>query len=322
MESTLIRYQDAFVAYDSAIRPYDEGASDVWKEGTVEITEKLDGSQFAFGFLDGELCFRSKGQRIYPPDVQSMFAPSVAHILNNEHLVKRYENFIFYGEAMKSEKHNTIRYEQAPQNHIMLFGARDLVNGVYLSHAELTKVAAEFSVAVSPLLFSGAAEDGKKWLEEQALNQTKSAYGSQVNIEGVVVRNPTIKGFRNGKQRSFLAVKYVTAEFKEVQHATWKDEHTTRGALDSFIQGFRAPARWAKAVHRAREEGWFEPGPKCIGRLIASIKQDIVKEEEQLIKEKLFQMFKGDILRASVKEFPEWYKEYLLSDGKELSPRQ
>jgi hypothetical protein len=34
-------------------------------EGAVEITEKIDGSQFVFGMIDGKLQLRSKGAVLY-----------------------------------------------------------------------------------------------------------------------------------------------------------------------------------------------------------------------------------------------------------------
>ena len=41
----------------------DKQISDLF-DGEVEITEKLDGSQFGFGRVDGELVIRSKGREI------------------------------------------------------------------------------------------------------------------------------------------------------------------------------------------------------------------------------------------------------------------
>lgn len=47
---------------------------------------------------------------------------------------------------------------------------------------------------------------------------------------------------------------------------------------------------------------------------IARIRQDILEEDTDTIKDMLFKMFKDDVLRASINGFPEYYKNKLVEN--------
>ena len=88
----------------------------IWHMGTaqvesifdepVQITEKLDGSQFAFGVVDGTLRMRSKGQEIIPDAPPSMFTAAVNSVTKRAN--KLPEGTVFYGEYSGSP--NTIHW--------------------------------------------------------------------------------------------------------------------------------------------------------------------------------------------------------------------
>jgi len=45
-------------------------------DGEVTIEEKVDGSQFSFGLIDGELQCRSHNQQLVIDEPEKMFAPT------------------------------------------------------------------------------------------------------------------------------------------------------------------------------------------------------------------------------------------------------
>ena len=77
-------------------------------------------------------------------------------------------------------------------------------------------------------------------------------------------------------------------------------------------QDYCTEARWQKAVQHLRDDGELENSPRDIGRLIKEIPNDIKKECEEEIKEKLFKWAWPKMARATHRGFPEWYKEQLL----------
>ena len=66
-------------AFPKILHVGDKQISDLF-DGEVEITEKLDGSQFGFGRVDGELVIRSKGREIDLEAFDKMFGEGVAYV--------------------------------------------------------------------------------------------------------------------------------------------------------------------------------------------------------------------------------------------------
>lgn len=72
--------------------------ADILKE-EVEVTEKVDGSQFGFGKIDGEVICRSKG-KIQPLDnPDKMFKEAVEYVLSIED--KLAEGNFYYAEYLQ-----------------------------------------------------------------------------------------------------------------------------------------------------------------------------------------------------------------------------
>lgn len=73
---------------------------------TVEITEKVDGSQIAFGLIDGQLHIRSKGAQLFADNPEKMFSLGIQVIKDRFDRGLLSENIIYYGEYLKIERHN------------------------------------------------------------------------------------------------------------------------------------------------------------------------------------------------------------------------
>ena len=81
-------------------------------EGEVEITEKLDGSQFSFGKIDGEVITRSKGREFSEPD--KLFKPVWEYVHSIADRLP--EGIFFYGETLGTPRHSTLAYDRTPKN--------------------------------------------------------------------------------------------------------------------------------------------------------------------------------------------------------------
>ncbi len=277
-------------------------------DSEVEITEKVDGSQFNFGKIEDELHMRSKGKQIFPEAPEKMFKEAVDYVYSIAERIPN--NTVYYCEYLKSPHHNILKYDWIPKNHLVVFGVSDPVCNFKAKYSELINYAEDVGLTTVPLLYSGLVSD-VQFLK--ALLETKSFLGGSL-IEGVVVKNYSIPFLLGGQPIPIMAGKYVSEKFKETNQESWSKENTTRGKWEVFLESFRTEARWNKAIQHLREAGTLENAPRDIGGLIRAIHQDIEDEEKESIKGFLWSHFKQDLMRKSIAGFPEWYKGKLMEN--------
>jgi hypothetical protein len=281
--------------------------------GDVEITEKIDGSMFAFGINSNrEIVMRSKGVQIFAGSKEKMFDKAIDHVYSKG-VVKALQDMppdtYFYGEYLRSPKHNTLAYETVPVNNILIFGVRkrgpNYTDWFIDDYDKMYEWAQKVGLQCVPLLYKGPVTEYTK-LEE--FFPRISVLGNET-LEGVVVKNyakPSLVG--NMEQPSFG--KLVREDFKERNSKEWKAD-SAPSKLEAFIDSFRTEARWNKAIQHLRDDGKLTNEPKDIGPLIAEIKKDLAEEEAETIKQGLYRLFMEQIARHATGGFPEFYKEYL-----------
>lgn len=274
----------------------------------VEITEKVDGSQFAFGLHPQEgLVMRSKGRRIYPAELspKDMFAPVVDYVQTLDLPEGRY----FYCEYLRKPKHNTLVYERIPENYLCLFGVMTGGGRFLNGPGVLAEWAGELRIDSVPVMAIKTVTDPSEILE---FLEVESFLGG-CKIEGIVIKNYQRPFLLGGQPIPLMAGKHVSEAFKEVNKSSkWNKEHTSRGRWETCIEAHRTEARWAKAVQHLRDSGELLNSPKDIGKLIYEVKRDITEEEQEAIKKVLWKEFGNDLLRRSTAGLPEWYKSQLL----------
>ena len=264
----------------------------------VEITEKVDGSQFGFGKINGELIVRSKGTLILPSMVDKLFKPAVDYVLTIQEIIP--DNTMFYAETLSKPKHNTIKYDRVPLNNIALFGVKT-TTGFCNSYHVLTSFAENLDIDVVPLIYFGKADPD---MVIDLLNLMSFLGGAK--IEGVVVKN------YNANFQSMLTGKFVSEEFKEVHQRQGRVKGTKSQKWEAFKDSFRTEARWNKAVQHLKEHGDLRWSPKDIGSLMREVHNDIWEEELDLITEWLLKHFGKELKGHAVYGLPEWYKKQLL----------
>lgn len=272
-------------------------------EDEVELTEKIDGSMFGFGKTNGILHMHSKGAQLYLSDPNRMFKKAVDYITSIQDRIP--DNMMFFGEYLQGPKHNTLKYDRVPKNNIALFGAASVTQEFY---PDINKWAELFEIDRAPILYTGKVNSVDmlySFLE-------RDSYLGGTKIEGVVVKNYHRAFLLGGQPIPLMAGKLVSEKFKEVHNSRWGKEETTKGKMEVFMDSFCTEARWLKAIQHLREAGTLLGEPKDIGPLMKSIHLDIEQEEEENVKEFLWNEYKGDIKRRAVRGLPEWYKRRLI----------
>lgn len=266
-------------------------------DGPVLIQEKIDGSQFSAQLIDGELHFRSKGATKYLGDKDALFSKTMAHLDSVKGLMN--EGFIYRGEAMCSPKHNSLQYERAPKGNFVLYDI-ELPDGSFLPNDHIAYHAGLIGVDYAPTYHVGEiSKDGI----DRFLGETPLLGGKFT--EGFVIKN---YAKRSGDGKVKMA-KYVRPEFKEIHANEWKVTNPSRGdIIEGIIAGLSTDARRQKALQHLREAGLLENEYKDIPKVLNEIKTDILKEEEDEIKNALFKHFWADIARGVTRGVPEWYK--------------
>lgn len=263
--------------------------------GEVIVQEKVDGSQFSFGINeDGELVMRSKGQQLFLDNFAPMFDKCVKFVQNLKFDVP--PDTYFYCEYLQRPKHNTLKYGREPQNNLILFDV--LMGGRWLSKPELSSWADKLKIDVITEIFQGLVDVN----EIKSFMEIESFLGGE-RIEGVVIKNYETQVF----------TKYVQESFKERNADEWKTKKSG-GGIPEFIASFKSVARWEKAIIHAREKGDLVVSPKDIGMLMKMVAEDVRQEETENVKNHLYQYYIDEILRVSVRGFPEWYKDKLLEN--------
>lgn len=284
-------------------------------EEEVEVTEKVDGSQFGFGVdLDGVLHVRSKGAVIDIDNPPHLFIPAVEHVkeLHNRKLIPR--NKIFHGETLCKPKHNTIKYDRTPVNNIALFNSFDWDGKNPVPHKYLEEYYGPlFFMSVVPLLFKGIIPPEHTHDFITTALDNESFLGGH-RIEGVVVRRLLKTPIENYGSYSYIwAGKYVSEEFKEKNKKN-PEFSSSKNKIDLLLEEYNAVPRWEKAVQFYKEQGLLEGNPRDIGKLIERVQQDVVEETEEELKEILWNLFKPQLRKAAVRGLPEWYKDKLLNN--------
>lgn len=279
-------------------------------DGPVVIQEKIDGSQFSFGVIDGELFCRSRSADITRPCKDKLFAGAVDTAVRLFEEGKLIEGWVYRGEVISKPKHNTLQYERVPEGQVILFdidkGVEDRIRaGVPYG---LEDQASDLGLECVPTYMVGEI------INPEGLHNYITNAGSVLGgpIEGVVIKNYNRFNKKDGKM---LMGKYVSESFKESHRADWKERNPNRAdVIEKIVAMYSSPARFEKAVQRRRDRGELLNEPADIGPLMQDLHADTEEECSEVIKQMLWEHFRKDILRGIGKGLPNWYKDRLMEE--------
>lgn len=273
-------------------------------EGPVEITEKIDGSQFGFGLLEGKLICRSRGNYLNLENPEKMFKKGVDYIKSIQD--KLPNNVSFYAEYLAKPKHNALAYERVPKNHFALYAIKK--DGIFLKRKELHFWADALEIDAVPILGFGTIDTPESIADLNQLLDRESYLGGQ-KIEGFVIKNYNKSFVIDDIIYTIMCAKVVSDTFKERNH---KSPKQGKDLFLAFCESFRTEARWEKALIHLQEGGLIKNQSKDIGLLIKETHKDILEEHEEEIKEFLFKHFSKQVLKTSTNGLPEWYQNKLM----------
>lgn len=271
----------------------------------VDIEEKVDGSQFSFGVIDGELLFRSKGVQLHL-GINAMFDEGIKAIQEISHILT--PDYIYRGEYLRRPKHNCLTYSRIPHRHVVIWDIeRSNTTKDFLNWKEKAQECRRVGLEVSPLLGKSVKVTSVDQLKEY-LELDSFLGGSK--IEGVVVKR--YDRFR--QDGHIVGCKYVSEKFKEKHKSgDWKKKHSNKGDItENIIAMYATEARWNKAYQHLRDDGKIQHSPSDIGSLMKELHADFDKECQDEIKKLLWKSFRGKIVRGIGRGMPEWYKQKLL----------
>lgn len=298
---------NSWTSYPKAYNPGHRAIATLF-DGPVRIEEKVDGSQFSFGVIDGSLRFKSKRQEFFIENAQALFKPAVETVVALYEAGKLQDGWTYRAEAVCKPKHNTLQYERTPKGGLILF---DIAIGYedYATRELLEAEAESLGLEVVPVFYEGMVENFEQL---QSFLNNVSVLG-KANIEGVVIKTSG----RFGEDGKPIQGKYVTEAFKELHQKDWKKENNpSKGdILLKLGTNLRSTARWTKAVQRLRDEGQITDTPADIGRIIKEVQNDCKEECDHMVKEMLFNWAWPQIERKIIAGLPMWYKDELAKSA-------
>lgn len=270
----------------------------------VVVEEKVDGSQFNFGVVDGKLfcCSRNQDLNVEDPDSNAMFAGAVRTVLQAvQSTADLPDGYVYSGEVLARPRHNVLQYDRVPKGHIALFEVRAPDGNRVTLPAVKQMIAEGFNIEAVPTLFEGRIES------EAQLAQffERESFLGGCKIEGVVVKN-----YKRG-----LIGKLVSDGFREIKGLKpKKNKNQADDIVRALAESYSHPARWRKVVQHLRDDGKLKGDNSDIGLCIRELQSDIEEECAEDAKEKLWAWARKKLLGTSARGFPEWY-QMLLSQG-------
>jgi len=280
-------------------------------EDAVEITEKIDGSQFRFGLVDEHLECCSKGRTLDLNTTDKLFKPAIETCKNifNKGIINK--NYVFIGETLYKPNHNTLQYERVPKGNIALFAIYNYDTNAWLNYDAVSSFAEYLGIDVVNILFKGKIKrkDKKLWYDEML--KLKSMLGG-CKIEGFVVKNLHQTSIVGEHLIPFMQGKYVSEAFKEIHQKGYKKNKMN--SWGKYKESFRTEARWQKALQHLAEKGELKNEVKDIGFIIKEVMKDIEEECGDEIKQKMWDLFSKDFMKSAILGLPEWYKNKLMGE--------
>lgn len=289
-------------------------------DGPVVIEEKIDGSQFSFSVIDGHLNCFSKSTVIDQTD-PGMFVAAVATAQNLFIKGLLEPLWHYHCEYLAKPKHNVLAYARVPQNNLVLFDVKS--PNFYAPVGMKHRIADELGLEPVPVIYEGPLSvmpDSLGWpIAEpfiEGLMGKDSVLGGQ-KIEGVVIKNYAKQHADTQQEGAHpMTAKVVSDAFKERISCRPRRVKVGPGEeVERIVQALRTEARWVKAVQHLREAGILIDSSKDIGPLMKELHTDLEKEEQDWIKQELFDAFIKQIKHGVANGFPQWYQQLLQNGG-------
>ena len=281
-------------SYPSIYNLGHKAVADIFLDPVI-VQEKIDGSQFSFGlYADHGYKARSRKMDIDLDNPAKQFAVAVEYTRTLPLLTNR----TYRAEVV--EHANVLKYQRQPRGSLILFDVNDYGEEFYLLPEVVAVEARRLGLECVNTFYYGPVPN---YMALKAFLDRESILGGP--IEGIVIKNYN----RFGVDKHPLFAKWVRAEYKEAHKREWAPGPSV---IEQIVATLRHERRWEKAIEHLRDEGRLQEAVQDIGPLMKEVQADILKEEVDWIKDKLFENAKKNILRGITAGLPEWYKDKLV----------
>lgn len=286
------------------------------------VEEKVDGSQFRFGIIDGKRFYGSHNidynESRHPDKMFELAVKGANEILDTfttvsidtENTIMR-ENkgsVVFFAEFLKSPRHNTLTYSRIPSHNLVIFDIA--IDGWYVSREVKESMAWAFGFETVPLLHSSKSFPSSALLDE--LIKQDSFLGN-TRIEGVVVKNYDLYAERFNMVRPLL-LKYVRDDFKELNNKNW-NEINPKSIEKVWDKMVNCQQVYNKALQHIRESGKYTGELRDIAPMIEEIRKDVETEYKTLLIEAMWKFHEKELVRWITRGLPSFYKKYLYDEA-------
>lgn len=286
------------------------------KPTTYIVQEKYDGSQFRMGMHGWDMWFGSKSvdftESRLPDKMFSEMVEKGKVMLTNFKKSPFWDNskdYVFFGEFLNSNHHNTLKYERPPKNNFVLFDV--MINGEFTGNMEFVKDTYPNVLDCEPVNI--VVQSSKIFTSaecEELIKNTKSSLGG--NMEGVVIKNYNAVVEHYGKYYPFF-YKYVVDDFKEMNKEHWKSTSSSSGDIMEGVKSmFNEDAIFHKVLFHMKERGEFTGNMKDVPALVKSLLQDYQDEYEEPVIDMIYSRYKNNVERWLTNRMVMKYKQYLL----------
>lgn len=292
---------------------YDPDLKDFFVNTILAVEEKIDGSQFSFGFLPNKygayvLRVTSRNKELATYNVDSMFAKAVNHLTATKYRDILPKDVVFRAEAVCTCKHNKIHYSRTPLGFCVVYGAENLKTGATVPRTVWQLVANELglepvrafpTVGTNGKTLSDVIDEVKQYLEDES-----QLGGSKV--EGVVLKRHENHILTPDGVPMFAKV--VSDSFREIaKPRKLKGLVTEDKIIKEILDLVNKDMVYSKAVQHLTEAGQLSHSNSDIGPLINEIKRDISEDIKEPAKALLWEWARNQVVTGVVEGFAKWY---------------
>lgn len=294
-------------------------------KGKFIIEEKVDGSQFRFG-IDGTGNFMAGSKNINyggenQPDksfnkIYEEMKMKLTYLYKTGEFsfLEPNDFIVFYGEYLRSPKHNALKYDRVPKGNLYLFDIA--VNGVYQRTDDIINYWAE-KLEIEPVNVYSISDTLPEYNSISSNLKIWNSCLGKINPEGVVIKNYGIKIMDNFRKiEAPFMVKIVRSEFKEILKKDWKQREgkSANDIIGRIMNQVNKNAVWDKAIFHLRDEGKLTGTMRDMKELVEKVDEDILKEWQEVIYKELYSSFEYDIRRAFTRGLAEYYKKKIYDN--------
>lgn len=269
-------------------------------DAPVMVQEKVDGSQFCFGILDGRLRCFSRNQELDLDTPNNMFEKAVAYARSIRDRLR--PGSMYFCEYLMRTRHNVLQYDRIPKNNLVLFDKLKQFSacsaGGWANQTELWLAAKGLDIDMIPVLDANVSITSESDLN--CYLNTDSYLGG-CKVEGIVCKRYPPDGM--------IRAKYVSASFKEIKgdRRAPKTKGDDADIIEDIATCLATDARLEKVLQHVQESGHLGGVPEDIPRLIKELGKDLGEEGMDYAVERLWTWGWKQIQKAVIKKLPAWY---------------